>query len=152
MFHATTDLLTLVTGCVRQQPAAQKELVRRYAALLLSVARRYARNQAEAEDILQDNFLLIFQKITSFNSDKGYLTSWMRKIVIHKALAHYRNHQYQYELTRDVLPDTLEDQPAVFPKMSFDELCTLIQQLPKEHDKYLIWQYLMNTPMMKLPF
>lgn len=127
----TTDTLTLVADCIRRKPAAQKELVRRYAALLLSVARRYARNQAEAEDILQDSFLLIFDKMSTYQPEKGNLQNWMCKIVIHKALAHYRKYQFHFETTTDVLPDNQKTQSEVFPKMGFDEICALIQQLPE---------------------
>ena len=126
-----TDISTIVDGCIRQHPGAQKELVRRYAAILLSVARRYARTSDAAEDILQEAYILIFKKIYQFRSDKGALVAWMRKIVIHTALAHYRNFRFQYEKATDLLPDAFETAPDALAQLSFDEIVDLIATLPE---------------------
>lgn len=126
-----SDIQTLITGCKRGDPAAQKELVRRYAASLLSVARRYVRNTSEAEDILQDAFILIFNKIASYNPDKGAISTWMRRVVINTALAHYRRFRFQYETTVDQLPDQVEMAPDVLSKISFEEILNLVNDLPE---------------------
>lgn len=130
MSYQTTDISTLFLGCRRQLPAAQKELVRRYAPALLSVARRYARTTVEAEDILQDSFILIFKKIDQYKPEKGSLNTWMRRIVIHTALAQYRKFRHHFEMSVDTTPDASDPEPDVIAKLSFDELITLINTLP----------------------
>ncbi len=131
MIGPDTDIFTLVDGCIRQHPAAEKELVRQYAAILLSVARRYARTPDAAEDILQEAYILIFKKIRQFQADKGSLLAWMRKIVIHTALAHYRNFRFQYEKATELLPDAFETAPDALAQLSFDEIVSLIATLPE---------------------
>jgi RNA polymerase sigma factor (sigma-70 family) len=130
MTEPANDTLLLIDACIRRQPAAQKELVRRYAGALLSVARRYARSHAEAEDILQDAFMLIFNKIKTFMPEKGPLHAWMRKIVINTALAHYRKFHFDFEQPTQTLPDTVESAPEVFSKLNYDEILELINDLP----------------------
>jgi len=131
MTQPETDIRQLIAGCIRQHPASQKELVRRYAATLLSVARRYARTNDAAEDILQDAYILIFRKIEQFSADKGTLLAWMRKIVIHTAIAHYRNFRFQMEHATDLLPETTETAPDVLAQLSFEEILALISTLPE---------------------
>jgi len=131
MIGPDTDISTLVDGCIRQRPAAQKELVRRYAATLLSVARRYARTPDAAEDILQEAYILIFRKIYQFQPEKGALAAWLRKIVIHTALAHYHNFRFQYEKATELLPDYPETAPDALAQLSFDEIVELIATLPE---------------------
>ncbi len=131
MTGPATDITKLLEGCIRRQPASQKELVRRYAATLLSVARRYARTADAAEDILQDAYILIFRKIDQFRMEKGLLLAWMRKIVINTALSHYRNFRFQWEKTTDVFPEALETAPDVLAQLSFDEILVLITTLPE---------------------
>lgn len=126
----TADISSILQGCIRRQPAAQKELVRRHAGALLSVARRYARAATEAEDILQESFILIFKKIDQFNPEKGSLGTWMRRIVIHTALAHYRKFRHTYEMTVETTPDTCDPEPDIIAKLSFEELLVLIDTLP----------------------
>ena len=127
-----TDIPTLLEGCIRRQPAAQKELVRRYAAILLSVARRYARTADAAEDMLQDAYVLIFRKIDQYQAEKGSLLAWMRRIVIHTALAHYRNFRFQYEKAMEIFPETaVETAPDVLAQLSFQEILSLIETLPE---------------------
>lgn len=131
MTERELDIYTLVQGCIHRHPAAQKELVRRYAAALLSVARRYARNSADAEDILQDSFVLIFKNVHTFQSDKGTLSGWMRKIVVNTALAHYRRIHFQQEKVVEFLPDHADISADVFAKMGFDEILAVVNTLPE---------------------
>ena len=56
----------LIKGCIREDGDCQKALFNRYASTLLGVCQRYARNKEDAEDILQDSFIKIFNKIGQF--------------------------------------------------------------------------------------
>jgi len=56
----------LIRGCIRGEATCQKELFNRYASRMLGVCHRYARNAADAEDILQDAFIKIFDKMSQF--------------------------------------------------------------------------------------
>jgi RNA polymerase sigma factor (sigma-70 family) len=130
MLQKDIDTNALLERCKKQETAAQKELVHRVAPQLLSVARRYARIRAEADDILQESFLSIFKNAKQYESDKGHALGWMRRIVVHTAIGHYRRHRFRYEYNAEVLPDTQDVLPDVWSQMGFEEICTLVQQLP----------------------
>lgn len=130
MTERETDNFALVQGCIARQSASQKELVQRYAASLLSVARRYARNPEDAADILQESFILIFKKIKTYDREKGTLATWMRKIVVNTALAHYRKMNFSHEKTVEILPENIDISADIFSKMSFDEIIALVNTLP----------------------
>ena len=55
-------------------------LFRRYARLVWSVAERIVRNKAEADDLLQDVFLLIQERASVFDSSKGAA----RSLIVHR--------------------------------------------------------------------
>ena len=59
-------------------------LFRRYARLVWSVAERILRNQAEADDLLQDVFLLIQRRAAMFDSSKGTA----RALIVHMTYQH----------------------------------------------------------------
>ena len=57
------SLPALIQGCLEKNTKAQEQLYQLYASKLFSVCLKYSRNYAEAEDNLQDGFLIIFDKI-----------------------------------------------------------------------------------------
>jgi RNA polymerase sigma-70 factor (ECF subfamily) len=60
-----------------------------------NVAGRILRDQAEAEDLLQDIFLFIFRKAAMFNPSKGSARSWIFQVAYHRAF-----NRRQYLATR----------------------------------------------------
>ena len=50
---------------------AFEELTKKYGNLIWSIARRYLSNQAEAEDVVQEIFLALWQSASRFDANKG---------------------------------------------------------------------------------
>lgn len=99
---------------------------------MLGVCERYARNQADAEDILQDAFIKVFEKIGQFKGD-GSFEGWIRKIVVNTALKKYTLSRYNKEvLEEDILvkEETQEGDPAAYNQLSEKDILQLIHQLP----------------------
>ena len=69
--------------------AAQSEIYELYADVLFGICLKYSRNYQDAEDTLQDSFLIIFDKITQYNK-KGSFEGWLKRIAINTALQKYR--------------------------------------------------------------
>ena len=57
--------------------------------MLFGISLKYSRNYQDAEDTLQDSFLIIFDKIKQYNN-KGSFEGWLKRIVINTALQKYR--------------------------------------------------------------
>jgi RNA polymerase sigma-70 factor (ECF subfamily) len=70
---------TLLTQISIGDREALAILFRRYARLVWSVAERIVRNNAEADDVLQDVFLLIARRASVFDSSKGTA----RALIVH---------------------------------------------------------------------
>lgn len=60
-------------------------LFRRHARSVRNVAQRILRDEAEADDLLQDVFLFIFRKAALFDSSKGSARSWIFQVAYHRA-------------------------------------------------------------------
>lgn len=65
-------------------------LFRRYARLVWSVAERIVRNKAEADDLLQDVFLLIERRASVFDSSKGTARSLIVHMTYQRAISRRR--------------------------------------------------------------
>lgn len=119
----------LVRGCIRESRECQQEVFRRYAGKMLAVCMRYARHRMEAEDILQDAFIKVFDHIESFGF-KGSFEGWIRRIVINTALKNYSRKRFQNEQIglEPGYDPSLE--PTAYAMLHEEELLKLIARLP----------------------
>lgn len=76
---------SLIEGCLRNDPAAQRELYNRFSAKMLSVCYRFAHNREDAEDMLQEGFIKVFTQMHSFQN-KGSFEGWVRRIIVHTCI------------------------------------------------------------------
>jgi RNA polymerase sigma factor (sigma-70 family) len=120
----------LLQGCLRENRAAQHELFRRYSGKMMTVCLRYARHRAEAEDVLQDAFIRIFNNLNQFQG-KGSLEGWIRRIVINTSLKNIQKMSFQKEGLGglEAIPET-SIAPSVYAQLSEQELMALITKLP----------------------
>lgn len=124
------DLNQLINDCKKDNRKAQEQLYRIYSAKLFAVCLKYSRNYAEAQDNLQDGFLLIFQKIEQF-SFKGSFEGWLKRVMINHILQQYRNQTFLSLVNEDIVEDVeieIEED-----HISMDYLLKIIQELP---DRY----------------
>jgi RNA polymerase sigma factor (sigma-70 family) len=121
----------LIRGCLQEDASCQKEVFNRFAGRMLGVCNRYARNSADAEDILQDAFIKVFDKIFQFKSE-GSFEGWIRKIVVNTALKKYSLRRYEKEVVGYELKDRDESSmdPSAYSHLSEKDLLNLINTLP----------------------
>lgn len=67
-------------------------------ARLLGVARRIARDQASAEDIVHDAFVRIWTHAASYDPSRGSARGWVYSITRHLALNYVRDSRWETEL------------------------------------------------------
>lgn len=121
----------LIKACLKEETASQRELYVRYSSRMLGVCHRYARNQADAEDILQEAFIKVFAKIHQFKFE-GSFEGWIRKIVVNTALKKYTLARYEKEVNGYEPVDKNEkiEDPEAYNNLSEKDLLALINQLP----------------------
>ena len=81
----------IIKGCKKQSKKAQRILLHRYKDEFFGICLRYVDNEGVAEEILMDAFIAIFKKIYLYKENS--FKSWMKTIVIHKAIDYYRKHK-----------------------------------------------------------
>jgi RNA polymerase sigma factor (sigma-70 family) len=121
----------LIRGCLQENASCQKEVFNRFASRMLGVCNRYARNGADAEDILQDAFIKVFDKIHQFKSE-GSFEGWIRRIVVNTALKKYSLRRYEKEVVGYEIRDRDESimDPPAYSHLTEKDLLILINNLP----------------------
>jgi RNA polymerase sigma-70 factor (ECF subfamily) len=88
--HAETltdeDLVHLVRG---RDEAAVRVITKRYNRRLYRIARSILRNDAEAEDVVQETYVLAFTGLDMFRGDAAFGT-WITRIAMNEALGRLR--------------------------------------------------------------
>lgn len=106
----------------------QQELYDRFASKMYGVCLRYAGNVEEAEDILQDGFIKVFNKINSYRGE-GSFEGWIRRIFVNTAIEHFRKKTYLQPIT-ETEENTVEGKYlSVLDSLAEKDIVQLIQQL-----------------------
>lgn len=123
-----------------------RELVRTYSKALYWQIRRIVVNHKDADDILQEVFIKIWQGIESFRGE-AKLTTWMYRIAYFESLSHAKRQkriaENQIEITED--NDFLVDQVAGDPYFDGDRAEKLLQEaidkLPPKQKQVFVMRY-----------
>jgi RNA polymerase sigma factor (sigma-70 family) len=107
----------------------KETIYRSHASLLLGVAVRYCKNRVDAEDILHDSFITIFENISRFK-DEGSMEGWMRKIVVINSIKHFNKKILTKELSGSEEQDIADEEEDMDPIYSKEELLAALQELP----------------------
>lgn len=110
---------------------AFKHLVLSYSSLFFTKAKLYSRNKQDAEDSLQDAFVIIYQKVNQFEGEElGQFLSWSQKIVVNTCLSKYRRHYYSHERNELTEQTDIEIAPEIYGRFEKENLMKVINLLP----------------------
>ncbi len=79
------DIETVINGCINGESKYQEILHKAFYSKMLVVCMRYAQNNAEAEDLLHEGFIKLYQKLPKYNYT-GSFEGWIRRIISNNAI------------------------------------------------------------------
>lgn len=120
----------LIELCIKGDRASQKALYDRLAPRMFPVCIRYIGDRVLAEDILQEGFITLFEKLGNFKGE-GSFEGWARRIFVTTSLMALRKKDAlkmseDLEAARWIKADTASQ----IHNLSYKELMTLITTLP----------------------
>ncbi|WP_324675475.1 sigma-70 family RNA polymerase sigma factor [Hymenobacter sp. GOD-10R] len=118
----------LIEGCIAGSRTMQKQLYERFAGRMMAVCLRYAQTTFEAEDVLQEGFVTVFSKLSSFRRECP-LEFWIRRIMVNAALRQHRRNTTLVALSEGEYPVDLQDEEFTLSNYAFEELLTIVQEL-----------------------
>lgn len=126
------NLDDIIRKCQKSNSKAQSELYHLFAGKMYGVCLRYAKDAAEAEDVLQEGFVRIFTKIGQFEF-KGSFEGWMRRIMVNTALEKYRKNNPLQPVEDLRAYESVEWCDETIAQISADDLMKMIQELPPRY-------------------
>ena len=123
----------IIAGCVKKDRNAQKSLYEKYAAKMFGFCLRYSNSRADAQDLLQDGFIKVFDSIATLK-EASQLEGWMSRIFINLAMSKFRKSSRGPVMVEvmDVLDDSeevsIDDEP-----MEVNEVLNCLMALPEKY-------------------
>jgi len=118
------------------------------------------RDEAVAEDLVQDVFLAALASLDKFRGD-SQLYTWLRSIAFHKINDHYRHQArrpepkkspHDFDVTE--LEQIGDNQPAASTQMESEEARQSVHQaladLPQDYQEVLVLKYLKDMPVLAI--
>jgi RNA polymerase sigma-70 factor (ECF subfamily) len=129
------ELTHHVEACGRNSRESQKIIYSSFYGYAMAICDRYAGNQDDSVEILNDGFLKIFREIHKYRPAYADVISsfkgWLRKIMIYTSIDHFRkNHKHQVVTQLDnvvfQVPSVNED---ALEKLTYEEIIRSVQLL-----------------------
>src|ERR1044071_10324987 len=130
---APTDL-ELMTAIQAEDDDALSELYDRYNGILKALILRVIHNEAEADDLLQEIFMEIWNQAKNFSAEKGKPLGWMVTLARRRAIDGLRKKQ-AYERAGERLQAETEQQPDAWVQnttaeaIEFSDTRILVRQM-----------------------
>jgi RNA polymerase sigma-70 factor (ECF subfamily) len=126
-------LKDIVKGCLKNDRQMQSELYKMFAPKMYGLCLRYSANIHDAQDLLQEGFVKVYDNLENFKW-KGSLEGWMKRIFVNLALDKYRS-----KVSLLSIDDVAENQEPsdnelnALDSISEKEILELIRQLPDQY-------------------
>ncbi len=127
-----SDELALVKRSISGDQRAQLQLYRKYVTAMFNTAIRMVPNRADAEDIIQEVFITVFQKLASFRGEST-LGAWIKRITVNTTLNFIRQRRDIYFLESEALELKLdhEEKETIEPLFNMTQIHHAIKELPE---------------------
>ncbi|HEB62213.1 MAG TPA: RNA polymerase sigma factor [Bacteroidetes bacterium] len=122
------ELKQIIKACIKGNRKAQKELYQKYSPMLFAVIKRYIKNDYDAEDVLIDTFMKIYDNLSKFKKE-GSFEAWIRKIAVRESLMFLRrNKVFKLFIEADnlIIPDKIN----IVDELNLEDLLKALDLLP----------------------
>ena len=126
------DVLQL---CIKKEKKGYELLFKNFYGKMMVVCSRYAKDNDEAQDILQDAFMKVFDNIEKYEIT-GSIEGWIRRIFVNTAIDHYRKYKNKYNIEeeswiedKDSYYNELEKNDSIYSKIKPEDVMEAMEEL-----------------------
>lgn len=128
----TEEEWNLVSSCIKHDQRAAKQFYDRFSAPMFGLCLRYCDRREDAQDVLHDGFLKIFQNLHSLSPDSA-LAPWVRTVILRTAISFWRVRSQRDATSLNDLDDTCQPVTVDYDRYDTDRIVQAIRQLPHNY-------------------
>ena len=128
--------MQLARACLDGNEKAQAQLFEKYSGQMMALCLRYGKDYEQAQDMFQEGFIKVFQKLDMFEG-KGPLGAWIRRTIANNALdqirkdkrekVHEDEYQVEFKYERDSEAGIFDEEES---ELTEDKLMSLVEKMP----------------------
>ncbi len=128
------DDALLVAACRKNDPKACRELYERFAPQMYAICLRYTRTNADAEDVLHDGFIKVFNSLHKLRESDS-LYGWIKSIMVYTAINNYNrsNPIANYDTEAEETVENSYDCNLIYDNIDIEFILENIRQLPPRY-------------------
>lgn len=122
------DLVSILKACCQKDRASQKRLYKEFYSYGMSVAIRYINDEGEAEMIVHDGFLKVFNNVKKFDLEKPF-KPWFRQIVVNTSIDYLKRQKRLIMKSNLSEAENTADRENILSNISYKELLAMVHTL-----------------------
>jgi RNA polymerase sigma-70 factor (ECF subfamily) len=138
--------IDIIEKCKQNNRKAQLQLYKQYCDGMYIVAKRFVKDDMDAEDVLQEAFIKAFSKLHQYKSEVTF-GAWLKRIVINKSIDFLKSKKQRLvdleEAHLKVIDTDNDDKWLVEDTITLNEIKEAINNLPDKY-KYVVMLYLIE--------
>lgn len=131
----------LLELCRLQHVQAQMEVYERYHQAMFVTALKIVHNTMDAEDIMQESFLIAFNRIDQYKGNDNF-GGWLKQIITRKSIQHHRDHKKKLKLVEELKTKTQDDHNNEVKNTIHQKLLDALDELNPRYKNALSLMYL----------
>jgi RNA polymerase sigma factor (sigma-70 family) len=118
----------IIEGCIKKDRSSQHLLYKQYYSYGMAICRRYAINDFEAADVLNDGFMKVFTHMEKYDASKPFKV-WLARIITNTAIDYYRAN-LKFSVHEDLSEhEHIGQHASVYGDIAYKELLVMVQEL-----------------------
>ncbi len=124
-----SSLDEVIDACLSDNNHAQRAMIKLFLGYAKSICLRYAANQEEAEEMVNDGFLKVFTNLKKYDRNQSF-KAWLRTVFVNNAIDYYRKNNKFNSQTSGIENVEVESFDIdIISKISGEEILALVQRL-----------------------
>ncbi|GAA4811725.1 RNA polymerase sigma factor [Litoribaculum gwangyangense] len=136
----------IIEQCKQNNRKAQLQLYNQYCDGMYIVAKRFLKDAADAEDVVQESFIKAFTKLHQYKAEVTF-GAWLKRIVINKSIDFLKSKKQELveleEVHLKVVDTPKDDKWLVEDTITLNDVKEAINKLPDKY-QYVVMLYLIE--------
>lgn len=120
----------IISGSLKGVKSAEKALFISFAPKVLTICSRYSADSMEANDLLQECFIVVFKKLKNYDPQKGAFGGWLHRVCVNTILNILKKQERSAPIIFMENIYELQLQKQDLNQFDKTQLITTIQKLP----------------------
>ncbi|WP_026518694.1 RNA polymerase sigma factor [Butyrivibrio sp. MC2021] len=120
---------------------SKEQIYKDYKDKVFAYIRNHVNSIADAEDLCEDVFVKIFEKIDTYDESKSRLSTWIYSVTSNTVIDFYRTNHIHSEIPDDLSDEKSTIEEDYLDKEGLDALADALKELPREQMDIIVLRY-----------